>query len=172
MTSQDFGPKVNFKKKKLKAGNFNGLPKFSKFIVERLHNDVLQLQDFWPVELCNLDYIPERGASIDAHMDDTWLWGERLVTVNLLSDTILTLTHLEKLYEISIPMPRFSLIILKGESRNMWMHGIKREDIKSRRIAVTLRELSKEFLSGDGYTNFGKPLLEIASSYSGTPTSV
>ena len=163
---------MNFKKKKLKSGNFNGLPNFSKFIVERLHTDVPQLQDFWPVELCNLDYNPERGASIDAHMDDTWLWGEHLVTVNLLSDTILTLTHAEHLYEISIPMPRFSLIILKGEARNIWMHCIKRDDIKSRRIAVTLRELSEKFLLGDGYTKIGKPLLELASSYNGTPTSV
>ena len=124
------------------------------------------------MELCNLDYNPERGASIDAHMDDTWLWGEHLVTVNLLSDTILTLSHAELLYEISIPMPRFSLIILKGEARNTWMHGIKRDDITSRRIAVTLRELSEEFLSGDKYTKIGKPLLELASSYNGTPTSV
>ncbi|XP_028400446.1 alpha-ketoglutarate-dependent dioxygenase alkB homolog 4-like [Dendronephthya gigantea] len=168
---QDFGPKVNFKKKKLKTGNFTGLPSFIQFIVKRIHKDILQLHDFHPIELCNLDYSPERGAAIDPHIDDTWLWGERLVTINLLSDTVLTLTNLEKLYEIRIPMPRYSLVILQGDARHVWMHGIKREDIKSRRIAITLRELSAEFLSGEGYTRTGKPLLELAESYNGLPTS-
>ena len=168
---QDFGPKVNFKKKKLKSGSFSGLPKFSQFIVERLQKGVSQLEKFHPVELCNLDYCPERGASIDPHIDDTWLWGEHLVTINLLADTILTLTNLENTYEIRIPMPRCSLVILKGSARITWMHGIKREDIKSRRIAVTLRELSEEFLSGEGHTNIGRTLLELASSFNGLPTS-
>ena len=163
---------MNFKKKKLKSGKFTGLPNFSQFFVERLKKDVLQLENFQPVELCNLDYSPERGASIDPHIDDTWLWGEHLVTVNLLSHTVLSLTNPEHLYEIRIPMPRLSLVILKGDARNIWMHGIKREDIKSRRIAVTLRELSEEFLTGDSYTQIGRPLLELASSYNGTPTSV
>lgn len=166
---QDFGPKVNFKKKKLRSGNFTGLPNFSQFIVERLHKAVAQLQNFHPVELCNLDYSPERGASIDPHIDDTWLWGEHLVTVNLLSDTILTLSDSKHLHEIQIPMPRLSLVILKGNARNTWMHGIKREDIKSRRIAITLRELSEEFLSGEAYTQIGRPLLELAASFNGLP---
>ena len=162
---------MNFKKRKLKPGNFTGLPRFSQFIVQRIHDDVPQLKTFRPVELCNLDYGPERGASIDPHTDDTWLWGEHLVTVNLLSETILTLTGPKHLYEIQIPMPRHSLVILKGDARHTWMHGIKREDIKSRRIAVTLRELSEEFLLGDKYEQTGRPLLELASSYNGLPTS-
>lgn len=53
--------------------------------------DFPELSDFDPVELCNLEYTPERGSSIDAHVDDFWLWGERLVTVNLNSTTVLTL---------------------------------------------------------------------------------
>lgn len=33
------------------------------------------LEDFRPVEQCNLDYSPERGSAIDPHLDDAWLWG-------------------------------------------------------------------------------------------------
>ena len=139
--------------------------------MERLHKDVPQLQNFQPVELCNLDYNPERGASIDPHIDDTWLWGEHLVTVNLLADTFLLLTNSEHLYKVKIPMPRYSLVILEGDARHTWMHGIKREDVKSRRIAVTLRELSEEFLTGEKYLQVGKPLLELACSYKGLHTS-
>ncbi|XP_074870126.1 alpha-ketoglutarate-dependent dioxygenase alkB homolog 4 [Carettochelys insculpta] len=88
---QDYGPKVNFKKKKLKAGAFTGLPNFSQEIVQRMKAHCV-LEDFFPVEQCNLDYLPERGSAIDPHFDDWWLWGERLVSLNLLSKTVLSLT--------------------------------------------------------------------------------
>uniref|UniRef100_K7F0I8 Alpha-ketoglutarate-dependent dioxygenase AlkB-like domain-containing protein n=1 Tax=Pelodiscus sinensis TaxID=13735 RepID=K7F0I8_PELSI len=50
------------------------------------------LEDFFPVEQCNLDYLPERGSAIDPHFDDWWLWGERLVSLNLLSKTVLSMS--------------------------------------------------------------------------------
>ncbi|XP_062816458.1 alpha-ketoglutarate-dependent dioxygenase alkB homolog 4 [Anolis carolinensis] len=88
---QDYGPKVNFKKQKLKAGCFTGLPSGSREIVERMQTFSV-LKGFSPVEQCNLDYGPERGSAIDPHWDDSWLWGERLVTLNLLSATVLSMT--------------------------------------------------------------------------------
>ncbi|XP_063812132.1 alpha-ketoglutarate-dependent dioxygenase alkB homolog 4-like isoform X1 [Pseudophryne corroboree] len=88
---QDFGPKVNFKKQKLKVGNFTGLPSFSRVLWERMKNHTV-LQGFRPVEQCNLDYNSDRGSAIDPHYDDSWLWGERLVSLNLLSSTLLTMT--------------------------------------------------------------------------------
>lgn len=88
---QDFGPKVNFKKKKGKIGDFRGFPRFTESLIQRLgqHGD---LSDFHPVELCHLDYDPGRGSAIEPHIDDTWIWGERLVTLNLVSPTVLTFT--------------------------------------------------------------------------------
>ena len=50
------------------------------------------LRGFETVEQCSLDYRPEKGASIDPHVDDCWIWGERIPTVNLLSHSVLTLT--------------------------------------------------------------------------------
>lgn len=50
------------------------------------------LHGFQTVEQCSLEYDPERGASIDHHIDDCWIWGERIVTVNILGDSILTMT--------------------------------------------------------------------------------
>ncbi|KAJ7309031.1 hypothetical protein JRQ81_008318 [Phrynocephalus forsythii] len=88
---QDYGPKVNFKKRKLKVGDFSGLPGFSREIVARMRRYPV-LQDFSPVEQCNLDYDPERGSAIDPHWDDGWLWGEHLVSLNLLSDTVLSMS--------------------------------------------------------------------------------
>ncbi|KAM5181771.1 alpha-ketoglutarate-dependent dioxygenase alkB homolog 4 isoform 2-T2 [Mantella aurantiaca] len=88
---QDFGPKVNFKKQRIKVGSFTGLPNFSKVLWERMKTHTV-LEGFLPVEQCNLDYNSDRGSAIDPHYDDSWLWGERLVSLNLFSDTVLTMT--------------------------------------------------------------------------------
>ena len=87
---QNFGPKCNFKKHKLSLGNFRGFPAFSRFVQDKF-KAVSILEDFQTIEQCSLEYDPKRGASIDPHVDDCWIWGERVVTVNLLSESVLTL---------------------------------------------------------------------------------
>ncbi|KAG5889671.1 hypothetical protein JTB14_007811 [Gonioctena quinquepunctata] len=92
---QNFGPKCNFKKMKIRTGNFNGFPKSTKFVQE-MFDSVPIMKGFQTIEQCSLEYNPERGASIDPHIDDCWIWGERIVTVNLLSDSVLTMTYNDK----------------------------------------------------------------------------
>ncbi|XP_061387654.1 alpha-ketoglutarate-dependent dioxygenase alkB homolog 4 [Musca vetustissima] len=87
---QNFGPKTNFKKRKVQNGTFQGFPKVTKYIQEKL-NAVPLLNDFQTIEQCSLEYDPTKGASIDPHIDDCWIWGERVVTVNCLGDSVLTL---------------------------------------------------------------------------------
>ncbi|XP_048468587.1 alpha-ketoglutarate-dependent dioxygenase alkB homolog 4 isoform X1 [Rhincodon typus] len=215
---QDYGPKVNFKKHKLKVGSFSGLPSFSRLLLNRMMRYPL-LKSFLPVEQCNLDYRPERGSAIDSHFDDWWLWGERLVSLNLLSETILSMScdsddliqlhhqscdpvtdnsdslcnfHADdtqflctdncsvkstsdncqrhvpyKDIEVAIHLPRRSLIALYGDARYKWKHGINREDIKSRRICSTFRELSEEFSHGGNQEALGTELLDLALSFQG-----
>lgn len=91
---QNFGPKTNFKKKKVVTGKFDGFPAFSKFIQDRFQN-VDILKSYETIEQCSLEYDPSKGASIDPHIDDCWIWGERIVTVNCLSDSVLTMTPYE-----------------------------------------------------------------------------
>ncbi|XP_070591313.1 alpha-ketoglutarate-dependent dioxygenase alkB homolog 4 [Erythrolamprus reginae] len=122
---QDYGPKVNFKKQKLKAGDFSGLPSFSKEIVARMKKYPV-LESFSPVEQCNLDYDPERGSAIDPHWDDWWLWGERLVSLNMLSDTVLsmscdsedTLQLFPLVLQENKPMHRYTSDISQGDQIN------------------------------------------------------
>lgn len=173
---QDFGPKVNFKKRKCKVGSFRGLPLYIRDILASLkerHNEVLS--DFLPVELCNLEYEPTRGAAIDPHLDDVWLWGERLVTLNYLSSTMLTLTKPEgegapnsagPNISISIEMPARSLLVLSGEARYQWLHSVKRGDISERRVATTLRELTAQFRpGGENFERTGNELLTVARNF-------
>ena len=88
---QNFGPRANFKKRKAKVGPFNGFPKCTEFIQERF-SSVSQLEGYRTVEQCSIEYRPDTGACIEPHIDDCWIWGERIVQLNLLSDSYLTLT--------------------------------------------------------------------------------
>lgn len=178
---QDYGPKVNFKKKKVKLNTFIGLPIYSKLLVKKLLSKdapINVLNNFIPIELCNLKYENERGASIDPHYDDIWLWGERLVTINLLSDTYLTMVpsseianavNIDENSEVLIPLKRHSMIILTRDARFKWMHAVKSKHIQQNRVAITLRELTEDFKTGLS-ADVGKYLEQIAFSYKGIST--
>jgi len=88
---QNFGPRANFKKRKVKAGqNFKGFPKQTQFVQDRF-KQVPLLSGYQTVEQCSIEYRPETGARIDPHIDDCWVWGERIVQLNMASDSVLTL---------------------------------------------------------------------------------
>lgn len=195
---QDYGPKVNFRKQKLKTAGFRGLPGFSREVVRRM-GLYPGLEDFRPVEQCNLDYCPERGSAIDPHLDDAWLWGERLVSLNLLSPTVLSMSReapgslllcsapaagpealVDNLIapsrsvpcqevEVAVPLPRRSLLVLTGAARHLWQHAIHRRHVEARRVCATFRELSAEFRPGGRQQELGRELLNIALSFQGRP---
>lgn len=113
---QNFGPKCNFKKKKLNVGNFDGFPLFSKFVQDKFMQTPI-LKDFQTIEQCSLEYDPARGASIDPHIDDCWIWGERIVTVNLLSDSVLTMTYNDKPNKYNVNLVETYPAVLDKENR-------------------------------------------------------
>lgn len=170
---QDFGPKVSFLKQKVSVGNFSGFPRFAMSIFSRMQLECSDhLENFVPVEFCILEYTPERGSYIRPHYDDTWIWGDRLITLNLISETFLRLTREFNIppFEIMIKMPPRSLLILKGEARYNWHHGIKKYDIKARRIALTWREFSEEIVKDEEYKDFVDEVFMISSQVNDIPT--
>ena len=119
-------------------------------------------------------YDRKRAACIDPHIDDVWLWGDRLFTINMLENTFLTLTpstntdnQVEKNIEILIPMARFSLLILQNDARYKWLHSINACHIKSLRMAMTFRELSDHFLNEQSLESLVKIIENLALSYKG-----
>ena len=81
---QNFGPRANFKRRKVKAGkNFRGFPRSTKFVQDRFES-VTSLEGYQTIEQCSIEYRPETGASIEPHIDDCWIWGERIVQLNML----------------------------------------------------------------------------------------
>ena len=186
---QNYGPKCNFKRRKLQVGSFTGFPKFSQFVQEKFKKIEI-LRNFQTIEQCSLEYDPQRGASIDPHIDDCWVWGERIVTVNLIADSVLTMTYnknvskynldcvqtypsvidekpysLQKYmnldYSVRIPMPRRSLLVLYGSPRYDWEHQVLREDINTRRVCLAYREFTPPYLNNA----LGKQILEQADKF-------
>lgn len=149
------------------------MPGYSKFLIDRF-STIDQLDKFVPVELCNLKYDNSRAACIEPHLDDSWLWGNRLLTINLLANTFLTLTPTETIdlkynnYKILIPLKQRSLLILSNEARYEWLHEIKKVHIRKIRLAINIRELSSEFLnSNTDQGKLGEAIQKIALSYQG-----
>jgi alkylated DNA repair protein alkB family protein 4 len=63
--SQDYGPQVNFKRKKINLNSFLGLPKYIDLLLTRMKENKStnkKLVGFIPVELCNLEYTAEVGG--------------------------------------------------------------------------------------------------------------
>ena len=112
------------------------------------------MQGFQPVELNILEYQEERGSHIAPHFDDFWIWGERIIGINLLEATTMTFykTIGKTPIEIEIFVPKRSMYLISGKSRTLWMHGIKQEHIRGRRMVLTLREVASKFKSENEQT--------------------
>eukprot|EP01066_Platyproteum_vivax_P017942 Platyproteum_vivax@DN7459_c0_g1_i10.p1 len=76
-----------------------------------------------------MEYTPERGSAIDPHFDDFWLWGERLLTLNLLTNTTLTFStndggvanpETRSKLSIEVPLaPRYTANVCASSRSNM-----------------------------------------------------
>lgn len=158
---QDYGPQVNFKHKKLKLDRFEGMPSYSPDLIDKMAACCPDgaLSNYTPLELCNLEYEPNRQSAIDFHIDDTWIWGERLISLNLLSGSIMTLMDEVGQRLLYVPMPHRSLLCMAGHMRYEWKHGIFPQHVQDRRIALTMREASATFRpGGDMYEKWGRTL--------------
>ena len=126
---------------------------------------VFLMLGFKPIEVNILEYEEVKGSNIASHFDDFWIWGERILGVNLLSDTVMKYTRPDgDSRVIEVPIPRRSLYLMSASSRFVWQHGIDEADIHGRRLVVTLRELTPEFLDFEKQP-IGQELTEIANNF-------
>uniref|UniRef100_A0A183TWI9 Anaphase-promoting complex subunit 2 n=1 Tax=Toxocara canis TaxID=6265 RepID=A0A183TWI9_TOXCA len=158
---QDYGPRVNFKQKKVKMDRFEGMPEYTDVILEKMEAaSAKKLGEFQPFELCNLEYVSDRLSAIEMHFDDSWIWGNRLIRqvfftntfrgfktlhLNLLNNCVLTFTNDEKRLVVYVALPRRTLVCMADEVRYQWKHGVLSQHVRGRRIALTMREPSPAF---------------------------
>ncbi|KAL5279576.1 ALKBH4 family protein [Megaselia abdita] len=153
---QNFGPKTNFKKRKLKNGEFNGFPDFTKFIQEKFRKTDL-LKNFQTIEQCSLEYDESKGASIDPHVDDCWIWGERVVTVNCLGDSVLTLVP----FKPENPK-KYNLDLVKDYESHLLASLLDEEELKTFEnmvIRVPMKSLSLMVMYGPARYQFEHSVL-------------
>ncbi|KAK1882237.1 Alpha-ketoglutarate-dependent dioxygenase alkB like 4 [Dissostichus eleginoides] len=79
---QDFGPKVNFKKQKVRLSSFSGLPAVSRSLVLRMQSEA-SLEDFRPWSSATWNTFPSEGPPSTPPGRQLAVGG-RLVTVNML----------------------------------------------------------------------------------------
>ncbi len=150
---QDFGPAPNFKQRKCKLRpGVEGLPKPLAFFLRRVsstmtqwgrngHQSPLIGDEFRVAEASSLDYTADASrASLDPHIDDEWLWGERIAGISLLSTAPMTFVRRD--CTVLVALPRRALFGMRGPARHEWLHGIAGEHVLSRRVSITVREFS------------------------------
>jgi len=156
---QDFGPKANFKKQQVKLPEtWQGFPRWSHELLQGMLEKTSTLETFEAVECLSLWYDAERGASHALHVDDLWLWGERILGISLQSASIFTFFEPKHEICVRVPLPRRSAYLINGKVRVDWQHGILAEDITGPRVAITYRELTPEITA----TEIGRMALERA----------
>eukprot|EP00009_Paramoeba_aestuarina_P005427 CAMPEP_0201510026 /NCGR_PEP_ID=MMETSP0161_2-20130828/2891_1 /ASSEMBLY_ACC=CAM_ASM_000251 /TAXON_ID=180227 /ORGANISM="Neoparamoeba aestuarina, Strain SoJaBio B1-5/56/2" /LENGTH=246 /DNA_ID=CAMNT_0047905141 /DNA_START=801 /DNA_END=1541 /DNA_ORIENTATION=+ len=117
---QHYGYKYDYTSKKITKDDYLGLlPDWSSFLIPRFLENNLFLSA--PDQLIVNEYEP--GQGISPHIDRVQIFGPRIISVSLGSPTVMELISKEKTKK-SLVLPRRSLLLLTGEARFKWKHGI------------------------------------------------
>ena len=122
---QEYGPRVNFKAQtvRLDEAEEPGAARAAPLL--QLVLSALQrcgsgapatasgpLAGFEPAEVSVLEYDPARGAAIEPHVDDAWVWGERIAGLSLAADAVMTFSERSG-RTVRVLLPRRSLMIMQ-----------------------------------------------------------
>lgn len=155
---QHFGPRYNFKKRRIRSAGFRGLPPFARHLRARIETHLSlhapsghRRKPTRPLveDAFVLRYLPARQAHLDFHVDDPFAYGPDIFVLSLEGRS--ALSFIEAAYVdrpqdapcgIRVPLPERSLLILSGAARTEWAHAILAQDIHTARTSVTLRSIS------------------------------
>jgi len=144
---QHYGWKYDYSKRSLDNNmKLGDLPPFCASLVDAcIQQRILSAH---PDQLIINEYTP--GQGISPHIDQVKWFGNEIVSVSLGSDILMDFKHKMSHKQYSILLPRRSLVLLSGEARYNWTHGIvarKRDKIdgqwvaRERRVSLTFRKV-------------------------------
>lgn len=165
---RDFGPAINYNKERVTVkASYTGVPASllrsaaaTELVQRKFGCDDVCSSPFVPAGWFFQDYNAERGSNFDPHIDHTWVWGERILDLNLLSDSALSFFSPSPpadedgaphalgsppRWRVDVPLPRRALLVFQGVGRNEWSHAVLEQNVERRRISLTVRELSARF---------------------------
>jgi alkylated DNA repair dioxygenase AlkB len=138
--TQHYGFEYDYKSKTA-AKKVTPLPEWTEEICTKLHPFLKQ----HPEQMIVNEYKP--GQGIGAHIDKTDAFGPVIVSVSLGSDIIMDLSCGDS--KVPLLLPRRSALILEGEARYKWYHGIAQRThdygkARGTRVSLTFRTMKKE----------------------------
>lgn len=147
---QHYGYKYDYKISRIDPSLFIGkIPAWINLLSERLQ--AKKLIDFTPDQAIVNEYIENQG--IAAHIDCKPCFDDTIISLSLSGSCIMDFIkdkNSNTPTKISLLIPPRTLIIMKGESRYNWYHGIpsRKKDVfngnvynRSRRVSITLRKV-------------------------------
>lgn len=145
---QHYGFKYDYKARKVNYDMHIGiLPDWLQNLGQRLHED--GHMPVIPDQVIVNEYKP--GQGISSHIDCEPCFENMIVSLSLGSRCVMDFTHkLDKTKKIPVWLAPRSIIVLKGESRYKWLHGIapRKSDQwagqtyeRKRRVSLTFRKV-------------------------------
>ena len=153
---QHYGFKYDYRARKVNYDMHIGeLPRWLEELSKELYKDKY-MPEVADQVIVN-EYLP--GQGISAHIDCEPCFKDTIVSLSLGSNCVMNFTNkLDKEKRIPICLEPRSLVVMKGEARYQWLHGIaargwdewegKRHD-RQRRVSLTFRKV----IIGDSYMN-------------------
>lgn len=97
-----------------------GIPEELNFFRSRLEEK--NITQWIPNQLTVNSYLP--GQGIPPHVDTHSAFEDPIISLSLSSDVVMEFQKCDKTMKASVFLPRRSLLIMSGESRYYWTHGI------------------------------------------------
>lgn len=138
--TQHYGYEYNYTDKNAKKADL--IPEWCQFLITRLLEQGLLKQN--PDQMIVNEYLPVQG--IAGHTDSVHLFADGIVSISLGSDINMEFSRYVSPTILEIPLPKCSALILHGEARYKWRHGIaarKHDNGKKRerRVSITFRKM-------------------------------
>jgi alkylated DNA repair dioxygenase AlkB len=147
---QHYGYRYDYKSRAVDASAFLGpLPDWAGLVVQKLRKDGMIEQA--PDQLIVNEYEP--GQGIAPHIDCVPCFGETVLSLSLGSACVMIFKHSKSEEHTSLLLEAGSLLVMQGEARYEWKHGIayRKSDIyegqsleRGRRVSLTFRNVTKQ----------------------------
>ena len=146
---QHYGYKYDYKARRIDTSMYLGkLPLWTKPLIQKFLSD--NLFDVEPDQLIINEYLP--GQGIANHIDCEPCFDDTVISISLNSCSVMDFCNQMTKQKISFLLEPCSAVVLKGESRYDWTHGIaaRKTDtynnqtyLRKRRISLTFRRTIK-----------------------------
>jgi len=118
---QHYGYKYDYKARSIDYSMFLGqLPSWALSMAQRLFNE--KQIDSIPDQLIVNEYEP--GQGIANHVDCEPCFGETVISISLGSSCVMNFINLRTKQKIEVMLESGSLVVISGEARHNWTHGI------------------------------------------------